>query len=92
VTNALAAEGWTEQATPLPGGEVRCEACGATTPADEFAVDEIQRVEGASDPDEMAAVIPLECPHCGAHDLLVVQYGPEASEADADVLAALQTP
>jgi hypothetical protein len=37
-------------------------------------------------------VIPVECPHCGAHDVLVLKYGPDASEADADVLAALNTP
>lgn len=92
MTNALAAEGWAEQATPLAGGEVRCEVCSQTTPADELTVEELQRVEGASDPDEMAAVIPVECPHCGAHDVLVLKYGPDASEADADVLAALNTP
>jgi hypothetical protein len=90
--NQLAAEGWTEQATPLAGGEVRCEVCSQTSPAGELAVDEIERVEGASDPGDMVAVVPFACPHCGAHDVLVVKYGPGASEADADVLEALNTP
>jgi hypothetical protein len=73
ITNALAADGWTGQATQL--GDVT-----------------MQRVEGASDPDDMAAVVPLECPRCNARDVLVLKYGPEASEADADVLTALSTP
>ena len=92
MTNALAADGWEGQATPVEGGDVRCEVCSTSTPAGELAVETVQRVEGASDPDDMAAVVPLVCPSCGAKDVLVLQYGPEASEADADVLAALNTP
>jgi hypothetical protein len=59
------------------------------TPADELAVDSLARLEGASDPGDMAAVIALTCPHCDARDVLIVRYGPEASLADADVLVAL---
>src|SRR5207248_2358885 len=91
VTRGLAAEGWTEQATPLEGGEVRCETCAEVTPAEELVVEAFQRVEGASDPGDMAAVIAFECPHCSAHDVLIVKYGPDASAADADVVAALPT-
>jgi hypothetical protein len=68
---------------------VRCEVCGEETPADELAVDSLARLEGASDPGDMAAVIAMTCPHCDAKDVLVVRYGPEASIADADVLSAL---
>jgi hypothetical protein len=68
---------------------VRCEVCGQETPADELAVDSFARLEGASDPGDMAAVVALTCPHCDARDVLVVRYGPEASAADADVLVAL---
>jgi hypothetical protein len=92
ITNALAADGWTGQATPLAGGAVRCETCGESTQADQLGDVTMQRVEGASDPDDMAAVVPLECPRCNARDVLVLKYGPEASEADADVLTALSTP
>lgn len=92
MTNALAAEGWTGQATPLEGGEVRCEACTQLTPADELAVDEVERIEGASDPDDMVVVVAFACPHCDARDVLVLAYGPEASAADADVLTKLNTP
>jgi hypothetical protein len=92
VTNDLAERGWSEQATPLDDGLVRCENCTQTTPADEIAVDSVCRVEGASDPDDMAIVVALTCPHCDSRDSLVLKYGPEASIADADVLEALQLP
>ena len=85
----MAEQGWAEQATPLEGGEVRCEVCGDTTPADELVIETFQRVEGASDPAEMAAIMTFACPPCDAHDVLIVKYGPDASVADADVLEAL---
>lgn len=50
------------------------------------------RVEGASDPDDMAAVVAVVCPRCSAKDALVLGYGPAASGADADVLLALPDP
>jgi len=92
VTTALAEDGWAEQATPLEGGNVRCEVCGQETPADELAVDSLCRLEGASDPGDMAAVVAVTCPHCDAKDVLVLRYGPEASIADADVLLGLADP
>ena len=91
MTNGLADAGWAEQATPLEGGSVRCETCGQAVAADELAVEAVERIEGASDPDDMAAVIAFECPHCSAHDVLVLKYGPQASAADSDVLAAIPT-
>ena len=62
------------------------------TPADEIAVDHLCRVEGASDPDDMAIVVALTCPHCSTCDTMVLKYGPEASGADGDVLIALTMP
>lgn len=55
-------------------------------------VDSLYRVEGASDPDDMAAVVAVTCPRCSAKGALVLKYGPEASGADADVLLALPDP
>ena len=89
MTGFLAEQGWSEQATPLEGALIRCEPCGQTSPADEVGVDSLHRVEGASDPDDMAVVVAITCPHCGSQDALVLTYGPEASAADADVLLAL---
>jgi hypothetical protein len=92
VTNALAADGWAEQATPLEGALVRCEVCGQTTAADEVAIDSLGRIEGASDPGDMAAVVAFTCAHCDAKDVLVLKYGPDATAAEADVLLGLADP
>lgn len=92
MTNELAERGWSCQATPLEGGLVRCERCGKETAAAELQVDSLHRVEGASDPDDMAAVVAVTCPSCSAQGALVLTYGPEASSADADVLLALPDP
>ena len=46
-------------------------------------------MEGASDPDDMTLVVAARCPHCGAGGVVVLGYGPTASEADAAVLVRL---
>lgn len=74
------------------GGDIRCGTCGVSTPAGSFEVAELRRMEGASDPADMAAVVAAPCPACGAKGVLVVMYGPEAGPADQDVFAALPTP
>lgn len=89
VTRALADGGWEAQATPLEGGRLRDEAAGVEVDAAGVVVDSLARVEGASDPDDMAVVAGVTFPGTGTRATLVLQYGPEASAADADVLAAL---
>lgn len=74
------------------GGDVRCGTCDEATPAGELDVDELRRLEGASDPSDMSAVVAATCPRCGTRGVMVVMYGPEASGADTDVMAALPTP
>lgn len=74
------------------GGDIRCGSCDAVTPAREVNVAELRRLEGASDPADMAAVVAATCPSCGSKGVMVVMYGPEASGADIDVLAGLATP
>lgn len=74
------------------GGDIRCGSCNVATHAGEIDVAELRRMEGASDPADMAAVIAATCPSCGSQGVMVVMYGPEASGADTDVLAALPTP
>lgn len=72
-----------------PGGYVLCMCCHQETDASEMQVDALERVEGASDPADMLAVIALMCPVCDTHGTLVLGYGPEASPDDAEVLARL---
>jgi hypothetical protein len=71
---------------------VRCATCGVESPASSLTVDGLHRLEGASDPDDMAAVVAVTCPACNARAALVLQYGPAASVDDTDVLEALPDP
>jgi len=84
--------GFTCSMTPLAGGSVRCGECGEASPAGAFAVEALRRTEGASDPGDMSAVVALTCPNCGKRGTVVLRFGPEAGEADDDVLAALGRP
>jgi hypothetical protein len=72
-----------------PEGSVRCGECRTDSPAADVHVDGVERLEGASDPGDMVAVIAGTCPACGARGTLTLSYGPGASADDADVLAAL---
>jgi hypothetical protein len=65
---------------------VRCGACGAASPVADIEVHSLRRLEGASDPADMAAVLALRCPACQAKGVAVAKYGPEASEAEAQLL------
>jgi hypothetical protein len=92
VTNGLSQLGWSEQASALDGALVRCESCFDTTPAADLGVDSLHRIEGASDPGDMAVVVAFTCPHCSSRDALVLRYGPEATATEAEVLVALPEP
>jgi hypothetical protein len=82
--------GFTGQFVPRDGAQVECVACHELHPADETVLRELERLEGASDPDDMVAVVGLECPHCGAKGTAVLSYGPEAPLLDAEVLQSFE--
>ncbi|MGH9276891.1 MAG: hypothetical protein ACRD12_02090, partial [Acidimicrobiales bacterium] len=71
-------------------GHVLCMGCHQESPAEMMRVDAIERTEGASDPADMLAVAAVVCPVCQSHGVLVLGYGPEASEDDAEVLSGLR--
>jgi hypothetical protein len=83
------AEGYRGQLAARPGGFVLCMSCQMESPAGEMQLDALERMEGASDPDDMLAVAALVCPVCSTSGTLVLGYGPEASVDDADVLLSL---
>jgi hypothetical protein len=82
-------QGWSSQFAPRPGGLVECESCRHASAAVDVPVLELRRLEGASDPDDMLAVVAIECPNCGLRGSLVLNYGPTATEEDASVLLGL---
>jgi hypothetical protein len=91
VLDALERLGFTGQ-FGVRSGSLRCFACGHDFAPRDAVVAELRRLEGASDPDDMLAVLALTCPECGTRGTLVLTYGPEASREHSEVLAALPQP
>ncbi|MDP1819697.1 MAG: hypothetical protein Q8K58_07345 [Acidimicrobiales bacterium] len=89
VLNDLRTLGFTEDVLVSDEGELCCRVCGHCTGAPEMDLMELRRLEGASDPADMAAVLGLRCAECGALGTAIVRFGPEGSEADDIVLAHL---
>jgi hypothetical protein len=90
VLNELESLGFTGQFMPREGGQVECLTCHRLSPADDTVFRHLRRLEGASDPDDMLAVVGLACPHCRAQGTAVLGYGPEAAAVDTEVLVLLE--
>lgn len=73
----------------LEGGSVRCFTCHQSFAADTVDASSLTRLEGASDPADMVAVVPVVCPNCDATGSMVLHFGAQASAEEADVLVAL---
>lgn len=71
-------------------GDVRCAHCRNDFPPKRLVMHSLRRLEGASDPADMLAVMAVSCPACGTKGTLIANYGPEGSEADDRVLSAVQ--
>lgn len=86
------AAGFAGQVGPRPGGRLLCFTCRTESNASSFLVTDLSRTEGVSDPDDMLAVVALACPRCQTRATVVLGYGPEATEEDAEVLLSLPAP
>jgi hypothetical protein len=90
ILRGLRGEGFGADFRPVGAdGDVRCGACGTTSPAGSFGERSERRLEGASDPADMMLVVAGTCPACAARGVMTLSYGPEAGEADAAVVACL---
>ena len=87
ILSSYAAAGFTTDMFVTEDGFLECGRCGAVTAADQVDVHSIRRLEGASDPADMSAVRAVVCPSCHARATAVLRFGPEATEAEATVLA-----
>jgi hypothetical protein len=90
VLAGYAAGGYTGSFSAGPGSTIECHQCNSKSTASRFRMSSLRRMEGASDPGDMMAVVAIECPSCGAKGTLVLGFGPMASEEDSDVLHCLQ--
>ena len=69
---------------------VICFACHGEVPARDVQLDGLRRTEGASDPDDMAAVCAVVCGHCGQKGTLILHFGPGATPEENEVLRDLE--
>jgi len=86
---SLEAAGFTGQMASRPGGMLVCFACRQESEASAFELHAQRRTEGASDPDDMLAIVALVCPNCSTRGTAVLGYGPESDDNDSEVLARL---
>lgn len=89
VIGAFEAQGYTGQFRAAGGGTIQCLTCREIISAEQAKADHLRRTEGASDPDDMTAVLAITCCHCGALGTVTLHYGAEASPEEAEALAAL---
>jgi hypothetical protein len=90
VLRSFAEDGWKENLTVTDDGEVRCPRCRSLSPPETLVMSRLRRLEGASDPDDMVAVLAMTCPSCGAKGAAVAKYGPTAGEGDVMLLRAIE--
>lgn len=89
ILGELAQAGYTGDFMIDADGAVCCRVCGTCQPAADLELDGQRRVEGASDPGDMAVVLALRCGTCSQRGSAIVRFGPEASEGEAAVLQHL---
>ena len=89
VTDQMAAAGGDGQFQTLEGAQIRCLTCRERFGADTQHADDVARLEGASDPADMAMLVPVVEQFGHTTGTLVVRYGPEASAEEAELLVAL---
>jgi hypothetical protein len=84
------ADGFVENFGVTRDGRVHCGECGNIEDPAGMGMHQWRRLEGASDPDDMVAVLGLECCECHARGTLVIKYGPGSTEEELAVLAAVE--
>ncbi len=89
VLAGYADSGFAAEFSPLENATVTCTSCSSSIAAGRFTIDSLRRLEGASDPDDMVAVVATACPSCGAQGVLVLGYGPMAAAEHGDILSAM---
>ncbi|MCU1391912.1 MAG: hypothetical protein JWM34_340 [Ilumatobacteraceae bacterium] len=93
ITDVLAAYvggGFSGEFSAVEGGRLQCHECDREMRAAEVVMSSLRRLEGASDPADMVAIVAVTCPHCATKGTAVLGFGPAASPEDSDVLAALR--
>lgn len=90
VLSSYAAAGFASSFSTTEDSQILCEHCNRASDPGHVAMSSLRRLEGASDPADMCAVLALTCPHCDVRGVAVLGFGPMASAEDGDVLRALR--
>jgi hypothetical protein len=83
------AAGFTTQFGVTADARVRCFHCGHVSEPSAVELVSLRRLEGASDPADMLAVVALRCPSCHSAGVLALGYGPDSAPEDGEVLLHL---
>lgn len=89
VLGSYAREGYAATLWVTEDGALRCSECQQDSSPETAKLLSLRRLEGASDPDDMVAVLALHCPSCAARATSVVHFGPSATPAESEVLRDL---
>jgi hypothetical protein len=89
VLNDLTRQGYTTEFSVDADGSLCCRVCGICAAPGTADVQSFRRLEGASDPGDMAAVLAVRCRACSSRGAAVVRFGPEAGPGDAALLEGM---
>jgi nucleotide-binding universal stress UspA family protein len=78
--------GYATQQIGRTDGHIECTACDQRSPAASFDVQHMRRLEGSSDAADLLLVLWSPCPSCQQRGVLILGYGPNASENDTGIL------
>lgn len=90
VLEAYAQGGFGSSFVVTDDSDVECVECSTVSPPASVSMSSLRRLEGASDPDDMIAVVAITCPACNARGTAVLGFGPMATVQDSDVLQGLR--
>jgi hypothetical protein len=90
VLDAYAEGGFVSSFGVTDESALECHECGTVSVPAEVSMSSLRRLEGASDPDDMVAVVAITCPSCGAQGTAVLGFGPMATLQDSEVLKGLR--
>ena len=82
--------GFDAQFSATDDGQAHCYSCGGDAAPSRVELHSLRRLEGASDPADMLAVAAIICPACGVKGVLVLNYGPDTTPGESDVLIGLE--
>jgi hypothetical protein len=87
--NRLRADGYRHDFSAVPGGKLRCSACGTELDASTLTITAVVRFEGESDPGDESVLYGLSG-SCGHTGLYSASYGSDATPEDIAVIGLLK--